>query len=207
MKDVLKFILKNSIIFALVSFGFSAIGAFFPESEFTFVIGNPLVVSSVTYEHVLGHVFWGAIVGLGTLSIRYIILGGSFAIFLDSDHLLQFLDIELVSRMSHSIPFAVIVTIVFFVISKGKDVRLCAVAFGAILSHIAFDMFLAEMMFWNSGGSTAKFPLFAPFQLEAVELQGSDWIFFQIIGVSLVAIVSYFYKRKEIKLKNNLTKT
>ena len=87
MKETLKFILKNSIIFALVSFGFSAIGAFFPESEFTFVIGNPLVVSSVTYEHVLGHVFWGAIIGLGTLSIRYIILGGSFAIFLDSDHL------------------------------------------------------------------------------------------------------------------------
>ena len=116
MKDHIKFILKNSIIFAIVSFSFSMIGAFFPENEFTVVIGNPLVVSSVTYEHVLGHVFWGAVIGLGTLSIRYIILGGSFAIFLDSDHLLQFLDIELVSRMSHSIPFAVIVSIVFFVL-------------------------------------------------------------------------------------------
>ena len=145
MKETLKFILKNSIIFALVSFGFSAIGAFFPESEFTFVIGNPLVVSSVTYEHVLGHVFWGAIIGLGTLSIRYIIIGGSFAIFLDSEHLLQFLDIELVSRMSHSIPFAVIATIVFFVITRGKDIRICVVAFGAVLSHIAFDIFLADV--------------------------------------------------------------
>ena len=84
------------------------IGGLFPSSEHTFVIGNPLVVSSVTYEHVIGHIFWGAVIGLGTLSIRYIVLGGSFAIFLDSDHLLQFLDIELVSRMSHSIPFAVI---------------------------------------------------------------------------------------------------
>ena len=82
MKDVLKFFLKNSIIFALVSLAFSMIGAFFPESEFTVVIGNPLVVSSVTYEHVLGHVFWGAIIGLGTLSIRYIIIGGSFALSL-----------------------------------------------------------------------------------------------------------------------------
>ena len=203
LKDIIKFILKNSIIFAFVSFAFSMIGAFFPESEFTFVIGNPLVVSSVTYEHVLGHIFWGAVIGLGTLSIRYIILGGSFAIFLDSDHLLQFLDIELVSRMSHSIPFAVIVSIVFFVILRGKDIRICAVAFGAVLSHIAFDVFLADVLL----NSATRFPLFSPFTFETVSLQGLDWLGIQIIGVSIVAIVSYFYKRKEIKLKNNLTKT
>ena len=203
MKDIIKFILKNSIIFAIVSFAFSMIGAFFPESEFTFVIGNPLVVSSVTYEHVLGHIFWGAVIGLGTLSIRYIILGGSFAIFLDSDHLLQFLDIELVSRMSHSIPFAVIVSIVFFVILRGKDIRICAVAFGAVLSHIAFDVFLADVLLNSATG----FPLFSPFTFETVSLQGLDWLGIQIIGVSIVAITSYFFKRKEIKVKNSLTKT
>ena len=203
MKNIIKFILKNSIIFATVSFAFSMIGAFFPESEFTFVIGNPLVVSSVTYEHVLGHVFWGAVIGLGTLSIRYIILGGSFAIFLDSDHLLQFLDIELVSRMSHSIPFAIIASIVFFIILRGKDIRICAVAFAAVLSHIAFDVFLADVTFRSS----TNFPLFSPFTFETVSLHGLDWLGIQIIGVALVAITSYFYRRKEIKLKNNLTKT
>ena len=203
LKDSIKFILKNSIIFALVSLGFSMIGALFPESEFTFVIGNPLVVSGVTYEHVLGHIFWGAIIGLGTLSIRYILLGGSFAIFLDADHLLQFLDIELVSRMSHSIPFAVIVSIVFFVILRKKDIRICVVAFGAVLSHIAFDIFLADVAL-NSG---TEFPLFSPFTFETVSFQGLDWLAIQIAGVSLVVIVSYFYKRKEIRLKNNLTKT
>ncbi len=203
LKDSIKFILKNSIIFALVSLGFSMIGALFPESEFTLVIGNPLVVSSVTYEHVLGHIFWGAIIGLGTLSIRYIILGGSFAIFLDADHLLQFLDIELVSRMSHSIPFAVIVSIVFFVVLRGKDIRICAVAFGAVLSHIAFDIFLADVAL----NSNTEFPLFSPFTFETVSFQGLDWLGIQIIGVTVVAVASYFYKRKEVELKNNLTKT
>tara|TARA_B100000029_G_scaffold321149_1_gene313570 strand:+ start:232 stop:843 length:612 start_codon:yes stop_codon:yes gene_type:complete len=203
MKDIIKFILKNSIIFAIVSFGFSMIGAFFPESEFTVVVGNPLVVSSVTYEHVLGHVFWGAIIGLGTLSIRYIIVGGSFAIFLDSDHLLQFLDIELVSRMSHSIPFAIIVTIVFFIITRGKDIRVCAVAFAAVLSHLAFDVFLADVAF----GSSTKFPLFSPFTFETLKFQGLDWLGIQIIGVVVVAVVSYYHKRKEVKPKNKLTKT
>ena len=203
MKDHIKFILQNSIIFAGISFAFSIIGGLFPDSEHTFVIGNPLVVSGITIEHIIGHIFWGAVIGLGTLSIRYIILGGSFAILLDADHLLQFLDIELVSRMSHSIPFAVIVSIVFFVILRGKDIRICAVAFGAVLSHIAFDIFLADVAL-NSG---TEFPLFSPFTFETVSLQGLDWLGIQIIGVSIVAIVSYFYKRKEIKLKNNLTKT
>ena len=203
MKDSIKFILKNSIVFALVSFGFSIIGGLFPSSEHTFVIGNPLVVSGVTIEHVMGHVFWGAVIGLATLSIRYIVLGGSFAILLDADHLLQFLDIELVSRMSHSIPFAFIALIVFMVIYRGKDIRICAVAFAAVLSHLAFDVFLADIAF----GSSTTFPLFSPFTFETVSLQGLDWLVIQIIGVSIVAITSYLFKRKQVGLKNSLTKT
>jgi len=203
LKDSIKFILKNSIVFALVSFGFSIIGGLFPSSEHTFVIGNPLVVSGVTIEHVMGHVFWGAVIGLATLSIRYIVLGGSFAILLDADHLLQFLDIELVSRMSHSIPFVFIALIVFMVIYRGKDIRICAVAFAAVLSHLAFDVFLADIAF----GSFTTFPLFSPFTFETVSLQGLDWLVIQIIGVSIVAITSYLFKRKQVGLKNSLTKT
>jgi len=203
LKDHIKFILKNSIIFAGISFGFSIIGGLFPDSEHTFVIGNPFLVSGITIEHVVGHIFWGAIIGLGTLSIRYIVIGGSFAILLDADHLLQFLDIEMVARMSHSIPFAVIASVIFFIIFRGKDLKVCAVAFGAVLSHIAFDTFLADVAF----GNTTTFPLFSPFILERIEFGGLDWLGIEIIGVVIVAVVSYIYKRKEIKLKNNLTKT
>ena len=203
MKDHIRFILQNSIIFAGISFGFSIIGGLFPSSEHTFVIGNPLVVSGITIEHIIGHIFWGAVIGLGTLSIRYIILGGSFAILLDADHLLQFLDIELVSRMSHSIPFGIIAGVVFFIILRGKDLRITVVVFGAVLSHIAFDIFLADMIFGNS----TTFPLFSPFMLDKIELAGLDWLWIEIIGVSIVAITSYLFKKNEIKLKNNLTKT
>ena len=203
MKDHIKFILQNSIIFAGISFGFSIIGGLFPSSEHTFVIGNPLVVSGITVEHVVGHIFWGAIIGLGTLSIRYIILGGSFAILLDADHLLQFLDIELVGRMSHSIPFAIIAAVIFFIIFRGKDLRIAAVAFGAVLSHIAFDIFLADVGF----NASTTFPLFSPFILDRIEFSGLDWLGVEIIGVAIVAVVSYLAKRKEIGLENNLTKT
>ena len=203
MKNHVKFILKNSIIFTVISFAFSVIGGLFPYSEHTFVIGNPLLVSGITVEHVIGHVFWGAVIGLGTLSIRYIILGGSFAILLDADHLLQFLDIELVSRMSHSIPFAVIASIIFFMILRGKDLRVCAVAFAAVLSHIAFDVFLADVGF----NSSTTFPLFSPFILDRIEFAGMDWLGVEIVGVVIVAIASYLVKRKEIRLEDSLTKT
>ena len=203
MKDHIRFILQNSIIFGGISFGCSIIGGLFPSSEHTFVIGSPLVVSGITIEHIIGHIFWGAVIGLGTLSIRYIILGGSFAILLDADHLLQFLDIELVSRMSHSIPFAIIATVIFFIILRGKDLRICAVVFGAVLSHIAFDVFLADIAF----NTSTAFPLFSPFMLDGIDLDGLDWLWIEIIGVSIVAITSYLFKKKEIKRVNNLTKT
>ena len=170
MREDIKFILKYSMVFAGISFVFSIIGALFPDSEHTFVIGNPLLISGITVEHVIGHIFWGAIIGLGTLSIRYIIIGGSFAILLDADHLLQFLDIELVSRMSHSIPFAIIASIIFFIIFRGKDLKICAVVFAAVLSHIAFDTFLADIAFEN----TTTFPLFSPLILDRIELGGAD---------------------------------
>ena len=115
----------------------------------------------------------------------------------------NFLDIELVSRMSHSIPFAVIVSIVFFVVLRRKDIRICAVAFGAVVSHIAFDIFLADVAL----NSDTEFPLFSPFTFETVSFQGLDWLGIQIIGVTVVVFASYFYKRKEVGLKNNLTKT
>ena len=185
------------------SFAFSIIGGMFPDSEYTHVIGNPFLVSGITIEHVVGHIFWGAIIGLGTLSVRYIILGGSFAILLDVDHLLQFLDIELVSRMSHSLPFGVIASVVFFIVLRGRDLRMCAVAFAAVLSHLAFDVFLADVL----SNSSTTFPLFSPLTFERTELGGLDWLGIQIIGVGIVAIVSYFVKRKEIRLESNFTKT
>ena len=83
-----------------ISFGFSINWwDYFHDSEHTFVIGNPLVVSGITIEHVMGHIFWGAVIGLRNIKYTdtsYLVVG--FAILLDADHLLQFLDIELVCK-------------------------------------------------------------------------------------------------------------
>ena len=197
MKHHVKFILKNSIIFASLSFTFSIIGTMFPESPNTWIVGNPLedvIGSGIGIQHIIGHILWGSIIGLGTLSIRYIILGGGFALLLDADHLLQFLDIEMVVRMSHSIPFAIIGVIVFHFISRGKELKTCAVAFAAVLSHIAFDIFLSDIAF---NGDHSAFPLLSPFLLDGFTFKGYDWFIFEVIGVLIVAIVSYVSIKKE----------
>ena len=81
--------------------------------------------------------------------------------------------------------------------------RVSAIAFAAVLAHLAFDIFLAGA----AHDSGTRFPLFSPFYLGTIEFSGLDWIGIQIIGVCVVAIVSYVVKRKGIHIQSNFTKT
>tara|TARA_Y100000590_G_scaffold185628_1_gene211546 strand:- start:3713 stop:4321 length:609 start_codon:yes stop_codon:yes gene_type:complete len=195
VRSDLKNILKLSLCFGLISFSFSIIGGLVPDNEHSYLVGNPLEHNSVTIEHIFGHIFWGAIIGIGGLSIRYIILGGSFAILLDTDHLLQFLDIEMIARMSHSIPFAIIAAVAFYFIFSKKDVILATVSFSAILSHLAFDIFLADVAM----NSSTNFPLFSPIIFDDFALGGIMWLYLEILAVIIVLIPGILNKRKQSK--------
>ena len=99
----IKFFIKSCIIFSALSFVFSLVGLGFIFPEDARIIGNPLIVSNPALEHIVGHVLFGLIAGAISLSLRYVFLTGAFAVLLDSDHLLQFLDLEMISRMVHSL--------------------------------------------------------------------------------------------------------
>ena len=187
-----KFIVKALILFGSISLVFSSIGLLFPESPHTFVIGSPLEVSTISLEHVIGHILWGAVIG------------GGFAILLDADHLLQFLDLEMIVRMSHAIPFAIIAAFVFYFVFNRRDLRLGAVAFSAVLSHIAFDIFLVDVLY---PGSVGEFPLFAPLLFDKISFQGTDWLIFEIVGFVIVMICSIFSVKKKISKNASVTKT
>ena len=199
-----KFIVKALILFGSISLVFSSIGLLFPESPHTFVIGNPLEISTISVEHVTGHILWGAVIGIAGFKLRYIILGGGFAILLDADHLLQFLDLEMIVRMSHAIPFAIIAAFVFYFVFNRRDLRLGAVAFSAVLSHIAFDIFLVDVLY---PGSAGEFPLFAPLLLDTISFQGADWLIFEIVGFAIVMICSIVSVKKKISKNSSVTKT
>ena len=177
------FIVKASLVYGSTALAFSVLSTVLPGA---FVIGNPFEVSNVTPEHIIGHIIWGLIPGLAFLSLRYIILAGLFPIILDADHLLQLLEIEMIPRMAHSLPFALIVIIVIILLFGKKDLRLCAVSIAAIFSHISFDIILS--------GST-QFPVLVPFTSKLFTFSGIDWIIFQAIAIAIILTASVIVRK------------
>ena len=177
------FIVKACLVYGGIAFAFSMLGTVLPGA---FVIGNPFEVSAATPEHVIGHIIWGLIAGLAFFRLRYIILAGLFSIILDADHLLQLLEIEMIPRMAHSLPFALIVIIVIILLFGKKDLRLCAVSIAAIFSHISFDIILS--------GST-QFPVLAPFTSQLFTFSGIDWIIFQAIAIAIILTASVIVRK------------
>jgi len=195
----IKFFIKSCIIFSVLSFGFSLTGFLFPDNSS--IIGNPLVVSSPTLEHIFGHVAFGMIAGAISLSLRYVFLSGALALLVDADHLLQFLDVEMISRMVHSLPFAIIIAVIMLYVFGKIDYRLAAISFSAIISHIAFDTWLVGQI---HPGSTGGFPLFSPITLEIFQLQGLDWLYLEILAVVIIGTIAVLDRK--ISIKNHIEK-
>ncbi len=188
MLSGISFIGKSSGVYGGISFGFSLLGLILPNS---FLVGNPLEVSGVTAEHIIGHILWGLAAGIASFSFRYAILSGLFPIILDFDHWIQFFGIEMIPRMAHSITFGFIAVGVMMVVFGRKDLRLGAIAIAAVFSHMSFDIFL--------GGKT-EFPLFVPFLTDGITFSGNDWILFEGLAIGIIFVASIVFLRKQ-KLK------
>ena len=195
----IKFFIKTCAIFSILSFGFSLSGVLFPDDSS--IIGDPLLVSNISLEHIFGHVFFGMIAGAISLSLRYVFLSGALALLLDADHLLQFLDVEMISRMVHSLPFAIIIAVIMLYVFGKKDYRLAAISFSAIISHIAFDVWFTGQIF---PGSAGMFPFFSPFTVEIIEFQGLDWLYLEILAIAIVGIIAILDRK--ISIKNHIEK-
>ena len=179
------FIGKTSIVYGVLAFSFSMLGLILPN---TFLVGNPLEVSGISFEHVFGHIMWGLVAGIVSFSFRYAILSGLFPIILDFDHWIQFLGIEMIPRMAHSITFGLIAVGIMMAIFGKKDLRLGAIAIAAVFSHMSFDIFLV-------GGT--EFPIFVPFTSESITFSGFDWIFFEFLSIAIIFVASIIFFRKQ----------
>ena len=195
----IKFFIKSCVIFSILSFGFSLTGITFTDDSS--IIGSPLTVSNPSLEHIFGHLFFGMIAGAISLSLRYIFLTGALALLLDADHLLQFFDVEMISRMVHSLPFAIIIAVIMLYVFGKKDYRLAAISFSAIISHIAFDIWLGGQIY---PGSTTGFPLLSPFTVEIFRFQGLDWLYLEILAIVIVGIIAILDRK--ISIKNHIEK-
>ena len=184
------FVGKTSIVYGVLAFSFSMLGLILPNA---FLVGNPLEVSGISFEHIFGHIMWGLAAGIVSISFRYAILSGLFPIILDFDHLLQFFGIEMIPRMAHSITFGLIAVGVMMIIFDRKDLRLGAIAIAAVFSHMSFDIFLV--------GRT-EFPIFAPFTSKNIIFSGHDWILLEFLSIVIIFVASIIFFRKQ---KNKIT--
>ena len=187
MKIDTKFIIEASVTYAALSAAFSVIGIFFvPERT---LLPNPLTNGSLNVEEVIVHIIWGLIACAVTLRLKYFLLGGLFAVLVDSDHLVNLLNIEALSRMSHSMAFGMISVAVIMLVFGRKDLLLGATAFAALLSHMSYDIFVDD----------TNFPLFTPFYNGSMPFHRTDWIFFEIAAVLIMIVATIIVRRQEVK--------
>ena len=136
------------------------------------------------------------IAGVLSLRLKYVFLIGAFALLLDADHLLQFFNVEMISRMVHSVPFAIIIAVIMLYVFGKKDYRLAAISFSAIISHIAFDVWFVGQIY---PGSASGFPLLSPFTVEIIKFQGLDWLYLEILAIVIVGIIAILSRKISIK--------
>jgi len=190
MNKQISFIIKCSFLFGSLVIAFSLIG-FILEPEklppsLKFV--SPQVLGFLSIEHIGGHIMLGLMVGIVTLSFRYIILTGFFAILVDADNLLKILGLEESFRMAHSVTFGILSVVVMMLVFGRKDWRLGAISFGAILAHMSFDILSRR---------SGSFRIFSPFYNENIGFQEFYWIVFLLAGFVLVGTITFFTRRKQ----------
>ncbi|WP_101477124.1 metal-dependent hydrolase [Candidatus Nitrosotalea bavarica] len=187
-KQNIIFVVSVSLVYCAISAGFSLVGTVLPDRV---MLLNPIEHGSLSVKEIGGHFVWGLVAGIVTLRLRYILLGGILAVLIDSDHLIGLLHVEAIPRMSHSVTFAILSTIILLLVFSKKDYRLGAIAFTSVLTHISYDMF----------ADSYGFPIFTPFVNKIIQIPRTDWIVFEIAAICIIGIVSFIVTRKEIDIK------
>lgn len=194
MKLIVQTFIKSSAQYAVLAVAFSIIGILLPTRQ---TISEPLAGLSI--EHILGHIGWGLMAGSASLvagitahRLRYCFLAGAFAILLDSDHLINFLWVQVTPRMAHSIIFGILSFFIMTYVFSKKDYVLGATALAGVLTHISYDTFTGS----------GKFPLLVPIQNEFFTVQTADWILFQLAAFMIIGLAAIKTRFTLIKLES-----
>jgi hypothetical protein len=103
----LPMILSIPIVFGVSAFLYSFFGYFSSAPPTVFSL-----VSSLTFQEIGGHFLFGYIVALPTRNLKLALMGGLMALTIDADHAMNALGFHLQGRISHSISFAFISSVI-----------------------------------------------------------------------------------------------
>jgi hypothetical protein len=151
---------------------------------------------------ILGHFAFGTIAALPLLDLDFALIGGACAVLIDSDHILDALNLGVSGRPDHSIMFAFVSAALLFLVarkmnfSRLRQIKTIFLGPMIVLAHISYDILYAR------GPST--FQLFIPFNFQEVTLPYSDWyiLLFEAIMVSAVAylVSRWIAAREEMRM-------
>jgi hypothetical protein len=108
------------LIIILVSLIFGALGFLYSLVGF---LDQTAIISlepfrGLTIEEIGGHFLFGFIVGIAFKNLKISILTGLMAVTIDADHLLSATGFDIQGRIDHSIPFAILSSILMSIITS-----------------------------------------------------------------------------------------
>lgn len=187
----LKILVLFSLAYLALSFGTSFLGFLSPQAPFPLHQYSP----SHFLEEVGGHFIFGVLAALPFLDIDLILLCGTFAVLIDSDHILEALGFYVSGRPDHSIFYAAFSFVILYYIARKmkmgneREIKFGLLGAVVLLAHVAFDIFAAYGLFYGGG---YYFPLLAPFSFSAVSFPFDYWIVLEILAFALALLGSIF---------------
>ena len=154
-----------------------------------------------------GHFLFGAVAAIPLLQIDLLLMAGSMAVLIDSDHILGALNLNAGSRPAHSILYAFFSAALLFYLTHRlrledrMKLKLTSLAPIALLSHLSYDVFVA---FQNGGSRGGSFPLLTPLNFGLIPLSYLSWIVLE--AVSIIASISVEVASRRFSLAGSKAK-
>lgn len=157
---------------------------------------------SKLFIEILGHFSFGFIASIPFWDLEISLLTGAAAVFIDADHILSALGINVSGRPDHSFLFVIVSAIILFYVvmrSNFPNIFLAKFVFFApvvVFSHVAYDIFAVPL------GSSSTFQLFIPFSFAEVSFPYNYWILFEALAL-ILSFTGYLFARRFGKKEEN----
>jgi hypothetical protein len=180
-----------ALFYAALAFAYSSIGLLHPEvSHYHEYSGSKLLIE------ILGHFAFGFAASIPMWDLEISLLIGASAVFIDTDHILSALGVNISGRPDHSFLFVFVSAMIMFYFAQRSNsfsrtflMKFVFFAPVVVFSHIAYDIFALPL------GSTSSFQLFIPFNFDYISLPYDYWLLFEALALGL-SFLGYFLGKK-----------
>jgi len=166
-----------SLLFGAASLSWSLVGLLFPS-----IVTYKAAYSPALLVEVGGHFLFGLVAGAAAGRLLPALLAGFEAVLIDSDHLAAAAGFSIDARLSHSLFFALLSSLLIAWAGRRafglSSYGLMAVTLASFLTHLAFDI----------ASGDGSFPLFFPLSIGFYDLPYLAWPILEIGAVCLCLV-------------------